>query len=437
MIFGILFLGLVFRLISLNQSLWIDEATTALVAKMSLPDIFSKFLPGDFHPPLYYLIMKFWTGIFGYSEISLRIPSIIFGLGTIYFVYLIGKKLFNKKTGLIASALLATSGLAVYYSQEARMYALAAFLVSCSIYFLLEKKWIIFSVIAVLIGMTDYVSLFIIPVYFFIGRKYWKKVVLSLTLFVLSFLLWSPIFIKQILAGFSVKYSAWWNLLGTSNFKNLALFPVKFMFGMISFDNIILYFVIAALVSFLFGYLLYKSLQAPKILWVWLIFPILLGFLISFIVPTLTYFRYLFCLAPFYLLTAYGLEKTGRLNEILTVLLIAFNLFTSGYYLFNSKFQREDWLGLVSFVESKKSGNSITVFPSSSNTEAYLYYAPNVKIAGRSGINNSFNQIWLVGYLSSVFDAGDSVKSKIKALGYKEYAQYQFNGIGPVYLYEK
>ena len=431
-----MFVGLFLRLISLNQSLWLDEATTALVAKMSLPDMFSKFLPWDFHPPFYYLIMKLWTDIFGCSEISLRFPSILFGLGTIYFTYLVGKKLFNKKTGLVASALLATSGLAVYYSQEARMYALAALLVSCSIYFLLEKKWIIFSVIIVLIGMTDYVSLFIIPVYFFIGRKYWKKVILSLIPFVLSFLLWSPIFIRQILAGISVRNSDWWNLLGISNIKNLALFPVKFIFGRISFDNKILYIVIVALVSFLFGYLLYKSLKASKILWVWLIFPILLGFLIGFIVPTLTYFRYLFCLAPFYLLTAYGLEKTGRLSKILTVLLIAFNLFTSGYYLLDPKFQREDWRGLVGFVESKKSGNSITVFPSDSNTEAYLYYAPNVKIAGRSGINNSFNQIWLVGYLSSVFDTGDSTKSKIKALGYKELARYQFSGIGLVYLYE-
>jgi uncharacterized membrane protein len=437
MILLIIFLGLIFRLISLNQSLWLDEATTALVAKMSISDMFSKFLSADFHPPLYYLIMKIWTAVFGYLEISLRIPSIVFGLGTIYFIYLIGKKLINKKVGIVASILLSTSGLAIYYSQEARMYALAAFLVSCSIYFLLEKKWIIFSVIVALTGMTDYVSLFIIPVFLVIGWKHRKKVIFSFVPLIAALILWSPFFLKQILAGLSVKGSGWWNLLGTANFKNLALIPIKFMFGRISFDNKIFYFAIVALVFLLFGFLLYKSLKAPKILWVWLIFPIVTGFIVSFIVPTLTYFRYLFCLTPFYLLVAYGAGKTGRLSKVITVILIIFNVFTSGYYLLNPKFQREDWRGLVNLVESKKTNNSVTIFSADSNMEAYLYYAPNAKITGRAGIKNDYNQIWLVTYLDSVFDPGDTTKLKIKSFGYKELAEYQFNGIDPVYLYEK
>src|SRR3989344_5024320 len=101
MIYIILFFGLVLRLISFNQSLWLDEATSALVAKMSLPEIFTKFLPGDFHPPFYYLFLKLWSDIFGYSETILRIPSVFFSLTTIYLVYLIGKKLFDQKIGLI------------------------------------------------------------------------------------------------------------------------------------------------------------------------------------------------------------------------------------------------------------------------------------------------------------------------------------------------
>jgi hypothetical protein len=429
--------GLILRLISLNQSLWLDEATTALVAKMSLHDIFSKFLPGDFHPPLYYLIMKYWTVIFGYSEISLRVPSIIFGLGTIYFTYFIGRRLFNKKIGLIAATFLATSGLSIYYSQEARMYALAAFLVSALIYLFLEKKWIAFSLALLLVGMTDYVALFMIPVFFVAGWKYWKKISLSLLPLTLGFVLWWPVFIKQILGGMSVKSSNWWNILGLPTFKNLALIPVKFMFGRISFDNKTIYFLVVAAVSFVFGYLLFRSLKASRILWAWLTLPILIGVIISFGVPTLTYFRYLFCLAPFYLLLAYGVNKPGKFTKVLAISLILFNLVTSGYYLFNPKFQREDWRGLVSFVESKKTENSITIFPANSNMEAYLYYAPGAKIAGQGAIRRGYDQIWLTDYLSSIFDPGGTAKSKVEALGYRQKAGYAFNGIGEVYLYEK
>src|SRR5574340_131093 len=92
---AIMISAFVIRLVGINQSLWLDEATTALVAKFSLTDIFSKFLPTDFHPPFYYLLIKYWTSVFGYSEIVLRIPSLVFGIGTIYITYLIAKKLFN------------------------------------------------------------------------------------------------------------------------------------------------------------------------------------------------------------------------------------------------------------------------------------------------------------------------------------------------------
>jgi len=108
MIVFILLSGFVLRLIAINQSLWIDEATSALVTRMSLVDLFGKFLPGDFHPPFYYLLLKFWSNLFGSSEVALRSLSILFGLATIYLVYKLG--------GRIAALLMATSGLHIYYS---------------------------------------------------------------------------------------------------------------------------------------------------------------------------------------------------------------------------------------------------------------------------------------------------------------------------------
>jgi len=314
---------------------------------------------------------------------------------------------------------------------------LAVFLVSVLIYLFIERKWIGFSIVLMLVGMTDYVSLFIIPVFFIVGWKYWKKISLSLLPLAVGFVFWLPVFIKQILGGISVKGSDWWNILGLPTFKNLALIPVKFMFGRISFDNKTLYFLIVAVAVCFFGYLLAKSLKAPKILWAWLILPVVLGTLVSFKVPTLTYFRYLFCLTPFYLLLAYGVGKLGRFAKAAVILLIVFNLAASCYYLFNPKFQREDWRGMVSFVESKKTENSITIFPSSSNMEAYLYYAPGAKIAGPGGIKAGYDRIWLTDYLSSIFDPGGTAKSKVEALGYGQKASYAFNGIGQVYLYEK
>jgi len=154
MIYLVLFFGLILRLISLNQSLWLDEATTALVSQMSLTDFFTKFMPNDFHPPLYYLFMKLWTNFFGYSEIVLRMPSVLFSLATGYVVYLIG--------GAWAAVFFLFNPLIVYYSQEARMYMMGAFFVTLS-YFALwtgRKKLYIFAVVLAL--HTHYFTILIL-----------------------------------------------------------------------------------------------------------------------------------------------------------------------------------------------------------------------------------------------------------------------------------
>ena len=123
----ILGLGLVLRLLSLNQSLWLDEAILAnAVSRLSLTDLITQYMPTDFNPPLFYLFEWFWGRWFGFSEIALRFPSVIFGMVTVYLVYRLGGKL--------PALLLATSGLSIYYSQEARMYSLAALAVKLAFF---------------------------------------------------------------------------------------------------------------------------------------------------------------------------------------------------------------------------------------------------------------------------------------------------------------
>ena len=445
MIFFILILGLVLRLISLNQSFWLDEATSGLVVRnFSLTEIVTKFSPGDFHPPLYYLILKVWSSFFGTSEIALRFPSIIFGLLTIYFVYLIGKELFNKKAGIIAGILLATSGLHIYYSQEARMYSLTALLVSYLVYLFLKKKWFSFSIILLLVGMTDYPALLILPVFWILAGKDWKNLAFSHLLLIISYVFWFPTFLKQLVIGSSLNSASpsWAGLLGTFSFKNFALIPVKFVFGRISFDDKYLYASIILLTAFLFGYLILKSIKSTRrvdsIIWLWLVVPIFLGMIISFRLSIFSYFRFLFCLPAFYLLVAVGLKKLKpKISNILIIVLVGMNLIFSGIYLFNPRFQREGWRELTTFVK-EESGNksAIILFVADSNMEAYKYYDSNANITGPNGFGTKYKEIWLIRYLQPVFDSKDLLRAKIEASGYNKEKEYDFNGV-VVWKYEK
>src|SRR3989338_1092025 len=100
MIWLILLLGLILRLISLNQSLWLDEAINTLAVKnYSFFNLITEYAKADFHPPGWFITLWFWTKLAGYSEISVRIPSVLFGALAIWFTYLIGKKLVSKNLG--------------------------------------------------------------------------------------------------------------------------------------------------------------------------------------------------------------------------------------------------------------------------------------------------------------------------------------------------
>ena len=94
MIIPILIVALLLRLINLNQSLWLDEATQAILSQDSIKNILFNH-SADFHPPLSYILMHFWIQV-NTSEIWLRLFSVIFAILTIWITYKISK--INKNT---------------------------------------------------------------------------------------------------------------------------------------------------------------------------------------------------------------------------------------------------------------------------------------------------------------------------------------------------
>jgi mannosyltransferase len=81
-------------------------------------------LEKDSHPPLYYLLLRFWRTILGDGEAIVRMLSAIWSLAAIGLIYLVGKRIAGNWAGLCAAGLLAISPLQVLYAQEARNYAM-------------------------------------------------------------------------------------------------------------------------------------------------------------------------------------------------------------------------------------------------------------------------------------------------------------------------
>ncbi len=90
------------------------------------------------HPPLYYLMLHFWMGLFGDSEIATRALSLVLGIVSLFLMYHLGALLFDRGTGIIASLMLSLSTFHITYSQESRMYSLMAMLTLASLFFFIK-----------------------------------------------------------------------------------------------------------------------------------------------------------------------------------------------------------------------------------------------------------------------------------------------------------
>jgi len=118
--------GLVLRFWT-RSDLWLDEALTVNIARLPLHDLPS-YLKRDGAPPLFYVLLHVWTGLFGTSDVAVRSLSGVFGVATIPLAWLAGQRLGGRWAAWAAMLLVATSPFAVHYDTEARMYSLVALL---------------------------------------------------------------------------------------------------------------------------------------------------------------------------------------------------------------------------------------------------------------------------------------------------------------------
>ena len=110
-----------------TSDLWLDEALTVNIARLPVHEI-PTYLRRDGAPPLYYVLLHFWMGIFGTSDLAVRSLSGVLGLATLPLVWLAGRRLGGPVAAWAATLLVATSPFAVRYDTETRMYALVTFL---------------------------------------------------------------------------------------------------------------------------------------------------------------------------------------------------------------------------------------------------------------------------------------------------------------------
>jgi mannosyltransferase len=134
---GVTAVGLAVRFASLGlQSFHHDEVITVMrVIPGSFADMLHRVETSESNPPLYYALAWGWAKAFGSGEFGIRSLSALFGAATVPVGYLIGRQLADRRAGLILAALIAVNPMLIWYSQEARSYALLVFFGALSFLF--------------------------------------------------------------------------------------------------------------------------------------------------------------------------------------------------------------------------------------------------------------------------------------------------------------
>jgi mannosyltransferase len=144
------------------QSFWLDEAVTHQLVTRSLGAMLRAIPHSESTPPLYYVLAWAWVRVFGAGETGLRSLSAVFGTATIVLVALVARRAAGDRASLAAAALAAASPLLIWYSQEARAYALLGMLVALSILCLQRERFAAWGLVAALALATHYFAIFVV-----------------------------------------------------------------------------------------------------------------------------------------------------------------------------------------------------------------------------------------------------------------------------------
>ena len=123
-----------------TSSLWLDEAVTYWVASDSIDTLLQRGREFSGGSPFYYLFPWASLKLFGPSELALRLPSLLAMAGATMLVAAIGRRLFDRETGVLAAIVFALHQLIQFEARNARTYAIGVFFAAAATLMLL--KWL-------------------------------------------------------------------------------------------------------------------------------------------------------------------------------------------------------------------------------------------------------------------------------------------------------
>ncbi len=189
--------GVILRLVGFyTAAFWFDEAYSVYLARLPLVQMVRAAM-NDLTPPLNEIVLWPVVRFLGESELSARLPALIFSLVSIYLVYkLAGKFGFTPGQRLAALALVCLLPYQAWLAQDARIYSLFTMLYLAGILAALDRAWLGLAAICGLLLYSHASGIFYLPGLLLVGflrnKKDLPRILLVGLAAAVSFVPWLP-----------------------------------------------------------------------------------------------------------------------------------------------------------------------------------------------------------------------------------------------------
>lgn len=346
------------------KSFWFDEGVSVAIARLDWYNFARILWRREANMSLYYFLLHFWLH-FGGNEFFVRSLSVLFAIVSVPVIYLLGRRLFDSRVGLIAAALLAVNAYHVQYSQDARSYSLMVLLCSLSsLYFLKclsQPSWP---------NRAAYVVASVLAVY----AQFFSGLLMVAQWASLSFLndkgtdiqartgtrndwRWIALLLSPAVAFVATTGTGPLRWVQRPGMKDLWVFALHLTGN--GGPWLLLACAAACLAALSPVWQTRKIRRTPWDIWryrfllCWLLFPLLFTLGLSLIKPLFVPRYFIFCLPALLLLAAYGITRLRRAAltapALLLVLILSFRG-TAGYYQQDLDIQRDDWRDATQYL---------------------------------------------------------------------------------------
>ena len=366
------------------QSFWRDEMDAVFFATRTLPELGQMYLRVGENGPLYFTLLHFWLLLVGHSDFAVRYSSLLVGVAAVPLLYVLGARLFGHVVGALAAVLLAADPYHVWYSQEAKMYALVALVAILSVLLLdralRSSSWAWWVAWLILLGAGFYLHFFmallIVTEALFVliaWRLGWQSARRGSTLLFVLALSYLPLAVWQVpalLHGLPTSYQfVLPNMLVT-------ILLAKFSVGLLQPTPV-------AIVLFAFLFLSGVILSVPGTVRIakalvigWTVLPLVLFFLVSLRI-SLFLDRYLIIILPAYiLLLGRGLFAVARRSVLATGAAVLGIVLLWAPAVWNQPLLKQDFKRSVAYLEQHRAPRDVLLFIPSWERTYFDYYHP-------------------------------------------------------------